>query len=283
MDILVNGQEIDFDLQENIALTKVLEHLQEWASKDSMFVLDYKVNGENSGLANQSLMSSQINTLEIELGDQSQLVYSHLEELTKYVNKVGNFIAGSIQKKKPLDISAIAEIDEGLTWIIDSLQGLQRYFEGYNIQNELLVLEEKQGNIAQNLPEILEGLISIRNTVELWSKSYVISNLNEEEATEVMQGFVLEIAQQTDILEQIATDLTAGNEKKALALLETIMQWISDGILIMNKSGFQPDLLKKLNETMNEVAESLNDNDFVTLADIIDYDLKDILNELAAA
>lgn len=283
MEILVNGQEINFDLQENIALNKVLEHLQDWAAKDKMFVLDYSVNGENSNVTSDDLMSSQISTLEIELGDQSQLIHSHLEELSAYVNRAGNFIAETLTKNTTLNDNSIKELDEGLTWVIDSLEGLQKYFEGYNIQNELLVLEEKQQNITKNLPEILEGLIGIRNTVELWSKSYIISNLDEQEAKDMMQNFVQEIVQQTAILEQIATDLTAGNEKKALALLESMMQWISDGIMIMSKSEYQPGLLKKLNDTMGEVADSLNDNDFVTLADIIDYDLKELLNELAAA
>ncbi|WP_456273260.1 hypothetical protein [Bacillus sp. AK031] len=82
---------------------------------------------------------------------------------------------------------------------------------------------------------------------------------------------------------QTVEDLQEGNEANALQLVPHIIEgldWIVQALAGIQKNGLLLNIdFNELNSHLGEMLSSLEINDYVLLADIIDYELVPILND----
>ena len=181
MKITVNREPIAFELEQDITISEVLEHIQKWAGEQKLFILNYQILPlkEVENLAEENLLSSEINTLEVEVGTQNDLYRENLVELDRYLEQIGYFIANGLQEGRKLNEKEIAIVKEGLSWIIESVRmlGKQTKFIPDERLEEILEALEKFQNIEVEILEqepvlkFLDHLGILKNYVAIFCPS----------------------------------------------------------------------------------------------------------------
>ncbi len=297
MEIIVNQEPIDFELTEVISLSEVLNKLSEWAANKKLFIIEYIVkpiqNKSISKKEEQELSTNEINKLEVLIGTEKDLLIENIYNLNQYVEKLGVFLASSIQNKVEISSEEKINIKEGFYWIheVTSLMLEHHLFKSKNAVNirqnrikEILstiyqYAETELPNKEEEMFSFLDDLGYLKFQVEIWNKIAVFYNFTEEELKDLWNTFILEIPNILDKLENIATQFTLSKENEAIPILEGIIHDLSDSITIinlLNKSKLN-EWQSKIVKMLQEILELLDNKDYVTVADILDYDLKELL------
>ena len=284
MEILVNQTPLDFELQDTISLPQVINHIEDWACQNNYYVLDYTytTTGTATTQNEKSIMSSDIAKLEIQVGDQGDLIEKNLIEVSTYIDKAGSFIADLVQNEKELPNDEIANIQEGFSWIQDVLQSVKKQIQigaSEEFNHALDNITSLKLNVESMIPA-LQVLAVLRNHVLIWLKQYNFSKLSQADYEKLKNELQADIPKLQDSIEQIATDLTVGKEADALMQLERIVPFLSDVLAAINVEGKNENICTELISVLNNLTTALDSNDSVTAADLVDYDLRDLLDKI---
>ncbi len=302
MQINVNEKPIDFEMTEVLPLPRILGHIGDWAKEDDLYILDYNVvttDGKNhshsvlnedaaSSLSAQiqtgeldSIDSDSIESLNVTIGKKEDLLVEHILELESYIEKIGNFLAMAIASGNPVSDRDEEDVADGIFWIRESFSLLLKRYP-MQTENLNLFFDIQPKDINSHKEALLDSLIRVRSFVQLWKKNVFLDAMNHEEMIEYRDHFLVQIETAIENLETIIQDLTAGKEASAFNGFESFMEWASFGLAVLDKLEFQPSLLAEIRGVLGEVEEALNRKDFVTLTDILDFDLREKLEELSA-
>ena len=285
MEILVNQTPLDFELQDTISLPQVINHIEDWAGQNNYYVLDYTytTTGTATTQNETSIMSSDIAKLEIQVGDQGDLIEQNLIEVSTYIDKAGSFIADSVQNEKELPNDEITNIQEGFSWIQDVLQSVKKQMQigaSEEFNHALDNITSLELNVESMMPA-LQVLAVLRNHVLIWLKQYNFSKLSQADYEKLKNELQADIPKLHDSIEQIATNLTVGKEAEALMKLEGIVPFLSDVLAAINVEGKNEDICTELISVLNNLTTALDSNDSVTAADLVDYDLRELLDKIS--
>ena len=68
------GEELNYELGESLPFTQILDKLQAWAESQGLFIIDYRVAAKPEAAEKTELTSDEIDVINLQLGDQLQLV-----------------------------------------------------------------------------------------------------------------------------------------------------------------------------------------------------------------
>ncbi len=281
MQVLVNEKPLEFKLENEIRLEQVLEHVQEWASQKNFYILDYEALGKENQSVGEKALSSEIETVSIQLGDQRDLIVENLEEVNRYIDKVGSYLAERVTLEQAVAEDKALEIREGLNWVGDSIKSIEKQLLVKKSEFKVLLNNISNLDIKNDTLEIIENLAQIKDRVFILIKNGRFSNLKPDEIAELTTEFKKQIPATVEKLEKVAEFLTAGKEGEAFQTLEGLIDYVSDGVAVMAQNQEKSETCDKLVALMKELMGALDNNDLVTAADIVDFDFKDLLQELA--
>ena len=274
MEIYINKEPVAFQLEKETSLDSIINYMHDWANQQNLYVLDYKVFPEIPTLKSVN----QIKTIHITVGKQEDLVFENLQNLSDYLDNIGSFIASKITAHNLLTEEERKQLNEGYEWIKDSVDGLSKFFSSSElIADTMLSSLDAEGQLLDQI----ELLANLKNAVMNMMRQVQFAGLSEKEIENMIDDFVEAIPQVTVKLEEIATGFTLGKEAEALSSLEETVQYIMEGITVLRKKNvnFNSD---KMVSILNDLTRSLDESDFVTAADIVDFDLKEELYKLTA-
>lgn len=281
MQIIVNNEKIEFEIQKKLNLNEIIEHLNEWASEKELYVTDYKIEADEN-LKPHELNSSNIEVMNVQIGDQKDLIETNLSQLNDYLDRIGSYLAGALEQGAEVELTEKQNLREGIDYIHESLSGIMQVMSG---KDEQQPLKEKLDqlvdlDIEKDLEAGLNLLAVLKNQVLIYIKNLRLSRMSEEELINSKNQFLNNIDTILEKLEHIAEDLTIGKENVAITKLENITGVISDGLIILRMTNTSPEITTKMLAALNEMTTALVTGDMVTAADIVDFDLKDLLTEL---
>jgi len=281
MQILVNEKSLDFEMEKTLSLAEILENIQNWAARDNMFILDYKVNGETLENEINQYNSDNIDFLEINIGTKQTLVWENINELQTYLARIVSYLIPRLQESENIASIDNPLLQEGMNWVIKSLSSLKPYFGQED--SALQELNEDQLRAAmenENYVELLGIIKSYLFQINTCKKQLFYTMIDNMNAVELKNIYLPELSSVIGKLEEVAADLTIGKDAKALHSLENIIEWLSIGLLVFEKSGSDMLIIEQIKKTLTDIDDSLKKSDFVSLADIIDFDLRDSLSAL---
>lgn len=279
MQIYVNSQPLDYQLEESATLSEIITNVQEWAKKSDMFILDYNVIPEKEQLE-KNLTSDDIDKLNIELGNSEDVILKSVLDLNHYIDKMGNFLAVNPHLEELSDEN-YSIINEGLKYIAEAIIQLKEKIRSEDsIAKAIDVLQKDPAELE--IGEIIAALASARNHTMLWKKQYEYIRLSKKELTEKKDEFMAKLPGYISTLDDIAEDLTTGETLKAVTDLEKWMVYISEGLNILTITQTRLDKVEALMALLNSLTDALFENDLVTAADIVDFDIRDELESLLA-
>ncbi len=277
MQIFVNSQPLDYELDKPVTLSEIIENVQEWAQKSNMFILDYSVVSRENAPA--PLTSNEIDKIDIAIGNSDDVIQKNIIALNEYIDKMGAFLASNPFLEK-LSGENYRLVKEGLDYIKEALSQLREKVQSdVSLEKAIDVLEKEPNDLE--IGEIIAALASARNHTMLWKKQYEYIRLTENELDEKKSEFLDKIPEFISQLDNIAQDLTTGETSKAVTELEKWMVHISEGLNILTVTGFHLEKVGSMMKLLNNLTDALFDNDLVTAADIVDFDIREELEQIA--
>lgn len=274
------GEELNFTMEDTLSFPQVLAKLTDWAESQKLFVIDYRVAAKPEFADKDELNSDEIDIINLQLGDQTDLVESNLRELIDYADRAGMHLAKVIQEGMALSDKDAADLKTGGVFITESLDALSKY-----LRPESAEYMAKAVNALNSNPDLVEkinALGAIQNQLKLWLRQTEFSRVTPAEAMERVKSFREQIPVLQADLEQIAARFTQGKEQEALSKLEMVSQILVDGVILMRIAG---DVKKtetdKLVSLLGDLTQAVDARDLVTAADIADFDLRDALKAIA--
>jgi len=273
------GEELNYELEKSLPFGQILDKLQAWAESQGLFIIDYRVAAKPEFANKAELSSDEIDVINLQLGDQLQLVESNLRELVDYTDRAGLHLARAIQEGKTLSENETRDLKNGGAFISESFDALSRYLVAENPDNIAKALNDLNTN--PDLVEKINALALLQNQLRLWLRYAEFSRVSPAEAAEKVAVFRGKIPSLQQDAEQIAARLTQGKEQDALVLLETISSTLIDAVVLMRKANdSKMHTGEKLVALMGQLTAAIDARDLVTAADIVDFDLRDLLKEM---
>lgn len=279
MRIYIGEEPLQFELTETLAFPQILDKLTSWAESQKMFIIDYRVAAKPEFAEKEDLNSDEIDVINLQIGDQTDLLESNLRELIDYADRVGMHLAKVIQEGKSLDSKETNDLKAGGVFVAELLGTLTNYLKPENAESLTDALNALNTN--PDLIEKINGLAIIQNQLKLWLRQTEFSRVTLTEAAERVSEFRARTGEIGGELEQIAARFTQGKEQEALQRLETVSQTLVDAAILMRiANDAKKDMAEKLVSLLNDLTKAVDSRDLVTAADIVDFDLRDLIKEL---
>lgn len=279
MRIYIGEELLNFELNETLPFAQIIAKLTAWAESQKRFIIDYRVAAKPEFAEKDELNSDEIDVIHLQIGDQTDLLESNLRELIDYADRVGMHLAKVIQEGKSLDTKETNDLKAGGVFVAELLGTLTNYLKPENA--EVLTHALNALNTNPDLIEKINGLALIQNQLKLWLRQTEFSRVTPAEAVERVSEFRARAAEIGAELEQIAARFTQGKEQEALQRLETVSQALVDAaILLRIANDARKDMAEKLVALLGDLTKAVDSRDLVTAADIVDFDLRDLLKEL---
>lgn len=279
MEIYVGDERLPFELTETLPFSAIMQKLQAWAESQNLYIVDYRVAAKPGFENKEDLTSEEIAVINLQLGDQRELIESNLRELIDYTDRAGFHLAGVIQAGKTLSPQEEQDLTTGGVFLAESLQTLQTYLKPDN--HESLARAVRELNSNPDLIEKINSLALIQNQLKIWLRQTEFSRVTREEAVERIARFREQIPGLQEELEKIAARFTQGREQEALQLLETVSQTMVDAVVLMRIADDQSQGAgERLVGLLGQLTAAIDSRDLVTAADIVDFDLRDLLKAL---
>jgi hypothetical protein len=279
MEIYVGDERLQFELTETLPFSAIMQKLQAWAESQNLYIVDYRVAAKPGFENKEDLTSEEIAVINLQLGDQRELIESNLRELIDYTDRAGFHLAGVIQAGKTLSPQEEQDLTTGGVFLAESLQTLQTYLKPDN--HESLARAVRELNSNPDLIEKINSLALIQNQLKIWLRQTEFSRVTREEAAERIARFREQIPGLQEELQKIAARFTQGREQEALQMLETVSQTMVDAVVLMRIADDQSQGAgEKLVGLLGQLTAAIDSRDLVTAADIVDFDLRDLLKAL---
>jgi hypothetical protein len=279
MRIYIGDEPLDFELNEVLPFSQILDKLQAWAESQALFIIDYHVAAKQEFAEKTDLNSDEIEEIRLQIGDQKDLVESNLRELIDYTDRAGLHLAQIIQQGKLLNEAEERDLKAGGAFIAESLDALSKYLQPENADDLAKAINDL--NVNPDLIEKVNALAAIQNQLRVWLRHTEFSRISLEEARERVATFRTQLVPLQEELEQIAARFTQGREQEALQRLETITETLVDAaILLRIAKDDKANMSEKLIPLLGQLTGAIDTRDLVTAADIVDFDLRDLLKEM---
>lgn len=274
MDIYINNEKLEFTLEKETSLQDILKHIQDWAGQRELYLIDYNLDSIDE---NGPFHSGNIHRLDISLGDRTDLLKHNLIEMQRYVDRILKFLAEKLQKQAELSAEESAQLLEGKEWLSESLVASYGLLSGSSQLDEKVIHDLES---SSSLQEHIICLSRVADLLSLWYRQFSYNILSEEEQQAFTKKFLAELPAVAKSLEEIASDFTVGKEVKGFQTLDSTLAFFSDGLLYLSNDPVWGEVIERLTDILRELVQALSDQDMVNAADIIDYDLREILDEI---
>jgi hypothetical protein len=279
MEIYVGDERLQFELTEELAFSAIMQKLQAWAESQNLYIIDYRIAAKPGFEKKEDLTSEEIDVINLRLGDKRDLIEANLRELIDYTDRAGFHLAGVIQSGRALSPQEEQDLNTGGVFLAESLQTLQTYLKPDN--HESLAQAVKELNSNPDLIEKINALALIQNQLKIWLRQTEFSRITPEEAAERVANFRARMPDMQAELEKIAARLTQGREQEALQMLEHVSQTMVDAVVLMRIANDEKQRAgEQLVLLLGQLTAAIDSRDLVSAADIVDFDLRDLLKEM---
>ncbi len=318
MQFFMNGQIFDITFEGNETVATIFEGIDKWCENNELIINSITINEENIFHAADGQIidkfgdkKDSIERVDIEAISYFEYAYNSFVEIVAYLK---NLATTEINESINID-----DIINGSNMIIDSIPRttflLGTALDNNNIVSDIHILKARIERLAEikddktaalsffkdDIQEFLSNtflktLTDIFDDIEinlLISLSNNISSSNALYRIGVLKSFVSSLGENID---DIVSFIQTGDDRKGFLKLEKFLSSTQVACSIISKSldvyeiegdsisyngAMFSELIEEFNANMNDILEAFNNSDFVSVADILEYEVKDKIASLA--
>ena len=304
MEILINGNSVDFKLDNEKKFSELCDSIEKWASSRGLIMCSASADGKPYD-ADCDLDIESVKKADFTIQSKSDLIVDTLNEASFYCDK----ILSSLNSKVKYSAEQMSNIADGSAWLADVLSRILNLLEMdpatviYNSKSAMdyveklkfLSLSLKENNASDTIKQEINVFTEIKNLMR-----YLMSSDNMRkviiksiDSPETIIGFLTELRKEAkskiDSLEEISSQFQSGKDSTASVLLQEFVDFLFRfsrlSCQIPPVFGIKPEEIEhngknlavineEINTVLNEIISVMENNDIISLSDILEYELK---------
>lgn len=321
MEVLLNNYKVEFDFGNEKKLSDVIGYLGKWSSDRELVFSNFYIGGEIHAVDQVPDRNiDDIESINCIIQSKSDIVFSTIYEGISYCERIVSYVSNVEREESVIDKESVENIASGLEWMSEVLLYIFRMlnieiesvkFKDSNVMTSLEKLVSVKKLITSTDKEILpshfDSISSVLNDVKdifkivLISdelKRLVINNIDSPDfLVESLKTVKETLPAQLDNLEQAAVAFQTGKDSEASERLGKFVDFMYGYIRTSYQAvpvfGIDLDSVKiegrsieeanmELNELLNEILSAMENRDIITLADVLEYQIKPALENFSA-
>ncbi|MCX8125005.1 MAG: hypothetical protein N3F66_12705 [Spirochaetes bacterium] len=314
MQLLINDHPVDFAIEQECTVKDVMSSVYNWASERKLIFSGAIVDGvlyqPDTAPETPIHEIKNINCYVQSVGD---VVIDSIKEGIAYCNRAQQYLKG--KSLSQLTDSEFTQLHHGIEWIVSVLQsvlhmlGLEREdvrFKDMTVQQYIESIQLLQQTIANDkssveINKINELFHDVTTLFRVLLCSDALKHLivQSVDSPDVLFKTLLDIKtmvpKQVDNLEAIASLYQKGKDNEALEIIHTLIDFlylymrtcyqispvfgINLAEVMHNNQSLEEHNIR-LQDMLSEIVEIMENNDIVSLSDILEYELKPLIGEL---
>jgi len=272
MTITINGDNIDFTLEDENTAGEIIRSLSSWLEESGMLISGLKINSESRPLAESEWKKLPVETIENISIDALSLREGRIVQL----ETARDFFLLLKEAVDSDDQEAVAELRTGFNDLKHVLPHLLD--EGPN--PSILPLMERAFSEDPAHPGGVEASQASHIAALLESRRKEAAD-PESEAVFAAES----LAAMADSLEEVAVQLQTGRDKSAMGtiiLLTERLQTLMRALSWLESGENVEKIINDINSILSELEEALKAGDTVLIGDLLEYEIKPRLLQLPA-
>ncbi len=315
MQLLINDHPVDFTIEKESTVKDVMSSVHHWAQERSLIFSGAIVDGVLYQPDSAPEMPiHEINNINCYVQSVGDVVIDSIKEGIAYCNRAEEYLKGKDSLSQLTD-DEFVQLQYGIEWIISVLQsvlhmlGMEREdvrFKDMTVHQFIDSIKSFQHMIADDksrsdINQINELFHDVTTLFRVLLCSDALKNLiiQSVDSPDVLFKTLLDlktlVPQQVDNLEAIAGLYQKGKDNEALEIIHTLVDFLYlymrtcyqvspvFGIhladIVLNNQSLE-ELNIRLQDMLSEIVEIMENNDIVSLSDILEYELKPLIGEL---
>ncbi len=321
MDIRINGLPINFSLENEKSVADVIASVSGWARERELVFTEARINDESymiESLPDMPLES--VRSIDCIVQSRADVVIASLEEGDAYCDRADAFVRRSLEERA-VERGAAESLAGGAEWlgevvvstlsllgvapkevscrdatVKDYLEQLAGFSESVRAAGEgegLLAVFGQKGDIFQAIKEILRMMLMSENLRRL----VVLSLESPDVLVESLRRVKDEIGSQADSLAETVRLYQEGRDSDASGHFRSFVEFIYaytracyqcapvfrvDPSLIVVDGVSLEERNRTLNDLLSQILTSLENNDIISLSDILEYEMRPHIETIGA-
>ncbi|MCU0845246.1 MAG: hypothetical protein MUC76_10005 [Spirochaetes bacterium] len=321
MDIRINGLPINFSLENEKSVADVIASVSDWARERELIFTEARINDESymvESLPDMPLES--VRSIDCIVQSRADVVIASLEEGDAYCDRADAFVRRSLEERA-VEQGAAESLAGGAEWlgevvvstlsllgvapaevscrdatVKDYLERLAGFSESVRAAGEgeaLLAVFGQKGDIFQAIKEILRMMLMSENLRRL----VVLSLESPDVLMESLRRVKDEIGAQADSLAETVRLYQEGKDSDASGHFRSFVEFIYaytracyqcapvfrvDPSLILVDGVSLEERNRTLNDLLSQILTSLENNDIISLSDILEYEMRPHIETIGA-
>lgn len=315
MQLLINDHPVDFTIEKESTVKDVMSSVHNWASQRSLIFSGALVDGVlyQPDTAPETPIK-EINNINCYVQSVGDVVIDSIKEGIAYCSRAEQYLNGK-ETLSQLTSDERVQLQYGIEWIISVLQSIlhmlglerddvrfkdmtvQEYIESIKMLQETIINSESDGGINK-VHELFHDVATLFRVL-LCSDALKHLIVQSVDSPDVLFQTLIDlktmVSKQVDNLEAIAGMYQKGKDNEALEIIHTLIDFLYlymrtcyqvspvFGInlvdVVYNNQSLE-ELNIRLQDMLTEIVEIMENNDIVSLSDILEYELKPLIGEL---
>ena len=319
MQVLINNQQVDYELENEKKLSDVVESVMRWTAERGLIFMEAIV--DNSLYVVEEIPDLDVQDVEVLnclVESRSDMVFSTAGEGVAYCERVLSYI-DEIPDGEEITAENLQEVMEGVNWLTEVFYSVAHLLEinpeGFRFKDKpvLQFIDELRKTAIEidQRPESVspqEFIVSKKNIFEDARDVFRMILVSDEMKTLIIQSIdspdVLmtslqqiktELPEMINRIEEIAIAFQTGKDEEAGEKLNEFIEFVYGYTrtcyqiapvfnLMLSDIMIEDTSLEEMNnellDLLNETMEILENNDIISLSDIMEYEFKPAFEEI---
>ncbi len=319
MEVLINNHPIEFQLGDEDKVSNIIASISKWASDRGLIFNEVFIDKKLYRVEEvDDFELADVDIINCVIESRANIIFSTIDEGTLYCSKVLDFIDRS-SKEGTIDRHEVSNLSEGIDWMIDVLDkiinliGIDREQLKYRdksiieFESELkelgarIVTIKEDNSLIKRLEEsavLFTGLKEIYRNLLLSEemKSLILKSIDSPDELMTLLYEVKEtLPAAAKKIEETAVSFQSGKDSEGVEKLNEFIEFMLRytricyqiapvfGIDLSNLIIDDISLESVNNDVMaflNEIIEAMENDDIISLADILEYEIMPAINDL---
>ncbi|MGL4562582.1 MAG: hypothetical protein ACRCVW_01825 [Brevinema sp.] len=280
MELFINDVHIDITTSTNDTIQTMLDAVTK-ELEEGLIIASMEIDGEFAAIENPEILSKKINNIKrVDL-----LVATNIEIGLSLLANGKEFINYSIKELENGSVIKKQQMIESFRWIVESMEALRLSLAFP--PSELSIIKAIVNNIVAKLDEDDISFEQMSHLVELLTQvsNHIIILENKLQHTEQhhKEATFHKLEKIQCLLPEIATNFQTGNDVKAiqdLCLVIDAIEMYTRYTASVSQDNIAESHAIDLRDLSSQMLVAFENKDFILIADLIEYDLNDKIDEI---
>ncbi|HNU92450.1 MAG TPA: hypothetical protein PKO25_11335 [Spirochaetota bacterium] len=321
MEILINSLPVHFRLENEKNIADVIASVSGWARERELIFTEARINDEPYAVeALPDMPLEAVRSIDCVVRSRADVVISSLEEADAYCDRATAFIESALDAGR-VDREAAASLEGGAGWLgevvestlsllgtapeetgcrdtnvreyLDRLNDFSSSVRSADSEDSLLAVFKTAGGVFSAIKEVLRMMLMSENLRRL-----VVQSLESPDVlVHSLEKIREEAPAQSEVLAETVQLYQQGRDSEASKKFHSFVEFVYDytracyqcvPVFRIDTSGIEIEGVtleernRELNDMLSEILSSLENNDIISLSDILEYEMRPRIETIGA-